>query len=62
MGYTHIEQQGLARFGGTALYEHADPRKGFHPDWNTAIYVPSAFLPEFAGSAVAWLASARSVY
>ena len=21
-----------------ALYEHADPRKGFHPDWNTAIY------------------------
>jgi 1,4-alpha-glucan branching enzyme len=29
---------GLARFDGTALYEHADPRKGFHPDWNTAIY------------------------
>ena len=25
-------------FDGTALYEHADPRKGFHPDWNTAIY------------------------
>ena len=31
-------QHGLARFDGTALYEHADPRKGFHPDWNTAIY------------------------
>ena len=29
---------GLARFDGTALYEHADPRQGFHPDWNTAIY------------------------
>jgi 1,4-alpha-glucan branching enzyme len=29
---------GLARFDGTPLYEHADPRKGFHPDWNTAIY------------------------
>jgi 1,4-alpha-glucan branching enzyme len=29
---------GLARFDGTALYEHDDPRKGFHPDWNTAIY------------------------
>ncbi len=29
---------GLARFDGTALYEHEDPRKGFHPDWNTAIY------------------------
>src|SRR5271167_556814 len=32
------DQQGLAHFDGTALYEHADPRKGFHPDWNTAIY------------------------
>ena len=32
------DAQGLARFDGTALYEHADPRKGFHPDWNTAIY------------------------
>ncbi|MHB2169299.1 1,4-alpha-glucan branching protein GlgB [Alsobacter sp. R-9] len=29
---------GLSRFDGTALYEHADPRRGFHPDWNTAIY------------------------
>ena len=29
---------GLARFDGAPLYEHADPRKGFHPDWNTAIY------------------------
>ncbi len=27
-----------AQFDGTALYEHADPRQGFHPDWNTAIY------------------------
>jgi 1,4-alpha-glucan branching enzyme len=29
---------GLSRFDGTALYEHEDPRKGFHPDWGTAIY------------------------
>ncbi|MFD1330524.1 1,4-alpha-glucan branching protein GlgB [Methylopila musalis] len=29
---------GLYRFDGTALYEHADPREGFHIDWNTAIY------------------------
>jgi 1,4-alpha-glucan branching enzyme len=29
---------GLARFDGTCLYEHEDPRKGLHPDWNTAIY------------------------
>lgn len=32
------DEHGLARFDGTALYEHEDPRKGFHPDWNTAIY------------------------
>ncbi len=28
----------LGRFDGTALYEHADPRQGFHPDWNTYIF------------------------
>ena len=33
-----IDAHGLAWFDGAALYEHADPRKGFHPDWNTAIY------------------------
>ncbi len=32
------DAHGLARFDGTALYEHDDPRLGFHPDWNTAIY------------------------
>jgi 1,4-alpha-glucan branching enzyme len=31
------DEHGLTRFDGTALYEHADPRRGFHPDWNTAI-------------------------
>jgi 1,4-alpha-glucan branching enzyme len=29
---------GLAQFDGTPLYEHADPREGFHQDWNTLIY------------------------
>ncbi len=29
---------GLARFDGTPLYEHADPREGFHQDWNTLIF------------------------
>jgi 1,4-alpha-glucan branching enzyme len=29
---------GLARFDGTHLYEHADPRQGFHPDWQSAIF------------------------
>ncbi|WP_375292496.1 1,4-alpha-glucan branching protein GlgB [Sphingomonas melonis] len=33
-----VDVHGLARFDGTALYEHEDPRLGFHPDWNTAIY------------------------
>ena len=32
------DAHGLARFDGTALYEHEDPRQGFHPDWKTAIY------------------------
>jgi len=29
---------GLARFDGTALYEHCDPRQGEHPDWGTLIF------------------------
>ncbi len=28
----------LARFDGTALYEHADPRRGSHPDWGTLVF------------------------
>ena len=32
------DPHGLARFDGTALYEHEDPRLGFHKDWNTLIY------------------------
>ncbi|MEX8498731.1 MAG: 1,4-alpha-glucan branching protein GlgB [Leptothrix ochracea] len=32
------DAHGLANFDGTALYEHADPKEGFHQDWNTLIY------------------------
>lgn len=32
------DAHGLIYFDGTALYEHADPRKGFHPDWNSYIF------------------------
>ena len=32
------DAHGLVRFDGTALYEHEDPRLGFHKDWNTLIY------------------------
>ena len=48
---------GLAQFDGTALYEYADPREGFHQDWNTLIYnlgrtEVSNFL---VGNALFWL-------
>lgn len=32
------DDHGLYRFDGTHLYEHADPRKGFHPDWKSYIF------------------------
>jgi 1,4-alpha-glucan branching enzyme len=32
------DAHGLDRFDGTHLYEHADPRQGFHPEWNSSIF------------------------
>jgi 1,4-alpha-glucan branching enzyme len=32
------DEHGLAYFDGTHLYEHADPRKGFQPDWNSLVF------------------------
>jgi 1,4-alpha-glucan branching enzyme len=32
------DEHGLGFFDGTHLFEHADPRKGFHPDWNSFIF------------------------
>jgi 1,4-alpha-glucan branching enzyme len=32
------DEWALARFDGTALYEHADPRRGAHPDWGTLVF------------------------
>ncbi len=37
-GHFPEDEHGLARFDGTALYEHADKREGFHPDWNTLVF------------------------
>jgi 1,4-alpha-glucan branching enzyme len=32
------DQHGLAFFDGTFLYEHADPKQGYHPEWNSSIF------------------------
>ena len=32
------DKHGLGKFDGSALYEHEDPRKGFHPDWTSLIF------------------------
>lgn len=37
-GHFPSDPHGLAFFDGTHLYEHEDPRLGFHKDWNTLIY------------------------
>ena len=37
-GHFPTDPHGLGRFDGTPLYEHADPREGFHQDWNTLIF------------------------
>ena len=37
-GHFPSDTHGLSAFDGTALYEHEDPREGYHQDWNTLIY------------------------
>ena len=37
-GHFPADAHALAKFDGTCLYEHADPRQGWHPDWDTLIY------------------------
>ena len=37
-GHFPNDEHGLALFDGTHLYEHADPRQGWHPDWSTHVY------------------------
>jgi 1,4-alpha-glucan branching enzyme len=51
------DKHGLAQFDGTALYEHADPREGFHQDWNTLIFnLGRVEVREFLiASALFWL-------
>jgi 1,4-alpha-glucan branching enzyme len=51
------DEHGLAYFDGTHLYEHADPRQGFHPEWKSAIFnYGRAEVRDFlASSALFWL-------
>jgi 1,4-alpha-glucan branching enzyme len=51
------DEHGLGLFDGTHLFEHADPRLGFHPDWNTYIYnYGRAEVPAFLiSNALFWL-------
>jgi 1,4-alpha-glucan branching enzyme len=51
------DEHGLARFDGTALYEYADPREGFHIDWSTLIYnfARTEVQNFLVGSALYWL-------
>jgi len=51
------DDHALAFFDGTHLYEHADPRKGFHPDWKSAIFNYGRFevVSFLISSALFWL-------
>lgn len=51
------DAHGLFKFDGTHLYEHADPRKGFHPDWKSYIfnYGRSEVRSFLISNAVYWL-------
>ncbi len=56
-GHFPSDEFGLSNFDGTHLYEHSDPREGYHQDWNTLIYnfgrrEVSNYL---AGNALYWI-------
>ena len=51
------DEHGLHRYDGTFLYEHADPRQGYHPEWNSYIfnYGRSEVRSFLLSSALFWL-------
>ena len=56
-GHFPTDAHGLAHFDGTHLYEHADPKEGFHQDWNTLIpnFGRTEVANYFASNALYWL-------
>ena len=52
-----IDAHGLYEFDGTHLFEHADPRQGYHPDWSSAIfnYERNEVRSFLVSSAMCWL-------
>jgi 1,4-alpha-glucan branching enzyme len=51
------DEHALSQFDGTTLFEHADPRRGWHPDWDTLIYdYGSEFVRNFlVSSSLFWI-------
>ena len=56
-GHFPSDAHGLGRFDGSSLYEHEDPREGYHPDWNTLIfnYGRTEVRNYLVGNALYWI-------
>ncbi|WP_373766490.1 1,4-alpha-glucan branching protein GlgB [Glaesserella sp.] len=57
VGHFPTDDHGLASFDGTHLYEHADPKEGYHQDWNTLIfnYGRNEVRNYLTGNALYWI-------
>ncbi|WGE86038.1 1,4-alpha-glucan branching protein GlgB [Actinobacillus equuli] len=56
VGHFPTDSHGLAQFDGSHLYEHQDPREGYHQDWNTLIfnYGRNEVFNYLSGNALYW--------